>query len=187
MCLEFLWKLCLSSKQTHKPVKCLKSNVVNDMFQTNSFKSLCRLPPQDTGWVEWVCNFTFGDLLVLPAQKSLFVFSPSLFCHNGRFARVVDFCLGRPNPAVSSKKSKNGITDFSPMLWKKTPAVRLNFTCACDVHFQSDMSVLNIYKYMSERIDIYIYIFVILVARYNGRYATCVWCVAGPCAVNKES
>ena len=65
MCLEFLWKLCLSSKQTHKPVKCLKSSVVNDMFQTNSLKSLCRLPPQDTGWVEWVCNFTFGDLLVL--------------------------------------------------------------------------------------------------------------------------
>ena len=24
-----------------------------------------------------------------------------------------------------------------------------------------------------------------LVARYNGRSATCVWCVAGPCAVNK--
>ena len=48
----------------------------------------------------------------------------------------------------SSKKSKNGITDFSPMLWKKTSAVRLNFTCACDVHFQSDMSVLNIYIYI---------------------------------------
>ena len=71
------------------------------------------------------------------------------------------------------------------MLWKKTSAVRLNFTCACDVHFQSDMSVLNIYIYIRPSVLICIYFFVILVARYNGRYATCVWCVAGPFAVNK--
>ena len=93
MCLEFLWKLCLSSKQTHKPVKCLKSSVVNDMFQTNSLKSLCRLPPQDTGWVEWVCNFTFGDLLVLPAQKASLSFLPPSFVTTDALRGLLAFVL----------------------------------------------------------------------------------------------